>query len=238
MKTTLRLTTLAITAVAVAGFAGVLGAQQRGGGRAAPRTQAPRAQSFRAQAPRAQAPRAQSFRAQASRGGMESRAGQGVRQRTYAQARPEIRGRTDFNARSDVRGRNDYNNNARADIRGRNEFRGPDGRIVPVASHGRPLITRGAYGRAGFVGGRFGVRYGAGFNRFGGRLALPFGWENRVFVNGFFPASYASYCEAVPVDYDYMLPEMQPNYDSCLFGDRVIVMDRFSRGIVFAAELP
>ena len=105
---------------------------------------------------------------------------------------------------------------------------------MPVAAHGRPLITRGAYGRPAFVGG---IRYGAGFNRFGGRLALPFGWESRIVVGGFFPVSYMSYCEPVPVDYDYMLPEMQPSYDSCLFGDRIVVMDRFSRGIVFGAEL-
>ena len=105
---------------------------------------------------------------------------------------------------------------------------------MPVAAHGRPLITRGAYGRPAFVGG---IRYGAGFNRFGGRLALPFGWENRIFVRGFFPVSYMSYCEPVPVDYEYMLPQMQPNYDSCLFGDRVVVMDRYSRGIVFAAVI-
>ena len=56
-------------------------------------------------------------------------------------------------------------------------------------------------------------------------------------MNGYFPAAYASYCEAVPVDYDYMLPEMLPNYDSCLFGDRIVVMDRFSRGIVFTTVL-
>ncbi len=213
MKTTLRLTALAITAVAFVAATGVLGAQQRSSGHAAARAQAPRANT-------------------------QSRVRQDVRPRSYAQARPEVRGRNDFAARADVRGRADVG--ARADIRGRDDFRGRedfrgrDARVVPVATHGRPLITRGAYGRPAFVGG---IRYGAGFNRFGGRLALPFGWESRIVVRGFFPVSYMSYCEPVPVDYDYMLPEMQPSYDSCLFGDRIVVMDRFSRGIVFAAEL-
>jgi hypothetical protein len=217
MKYTFRLNTLAITALALVASAGVLGAQQRNNGRSAPRAQVSRAQVSRAQAPRAQT----------SRTYAEGRARQDVRGRSYApQARPEVRGRNEFAARPEVRGRNDFA--ARSDVRGR------DARLVPVAAHGRPLITRGAYGRPAFVGG---IRYGAGFNRFGGRLALPFGWESRMVVRGFFPVSYMSYCEPVPVDYEYMLPEMLPNYDSCLFGDRVIVMDRYSRGIVFAAVI-
>jgi hypothetical protein len=207
MKNTLRLTTLAIAAVAFVAAAGALGAQQRSSVHTSARAQAPR-------------------------GHTESRVRQDVRPRSYAQARPEVRGRNDFAARADARGRADFS--ARADVRGRDDFRGRDSRVVPVASHSRPLITRSAYGRPAFVGG---IRYGAGFNRFGGRLALPFGWESRIVVRGFFPVSYMSYCEPVPVDYDYMLPEMLPSYDSCLFGDRIVVMDRFSRGIVFAAEL-
>ena len=54
---------------------------------------------------------------------------------------------------------------------------------------------------------------------------------------GFFPVAYAGYCEAVPYDYDYLLPPMAPSYDPCLFGDRVVVFDRFSRSIVFVAAL-
>jgi hypothetical protein len=208
MKLSTRLTTLAITAVAVAG---VLGAQQRNEGRSAPRAQAPQ---------HAQAPRART----------DNRGRQDARPQQYAQARADVRGGNRFAPRNDPRGR------AVAD-RG-NEFRGREGFRPPVADHGRPLITRGgarAYGRPAFYGG---ARYGyAGFNRWGGRLALPFGWESRIYVRGFFPASYASYCEAVPVDYEYMLPEMLPNYDSCLFGDRIVVLDRFSRGIVFTTML-
>jgi hypothetical protein len=214
MKLT-RLTTLAITAVALAG---TLGAQQRSNGHAAPR----------AQAPHAQAPRAQ-----ASRNYAENRARPEARSAQYARSRPDVRGPNDFGARgvpvrNEVRGREEFN--GRNDFRGREDLRG-----IPIASHGRPLITRAGFvGRAGFNGG---VRFGAGFNRWGGRLVLPFGWESRLYVRGYFPAAYSSYCEAVPADYEYMLPQMLPNYDSCLFGDRIVVMDRFSRGIVFTTVL-
>jgi hypothetical protein len=219
MKLT-RLTTLAIAAAALAG---TLGAQQQRGGN---NHSAPRAQVSRAQAPRAQMSRAQAPRANYA----ENRARPDSRSNQYA--RPDVRGRADFGARgvparNEVRGREDFN--------GRNDFRGRNDSRVAIADHGRPLITRAGFvGRAGFNGG---IRFGAGFNRWGGRLVLPFGWENRIFVNGYFPAAYSTYCEAVPADYDYMLPDMQPNYDSCLFGDRIVVMDRFSRGIVFTAVL-
>jgi hypothetical protein len=222
MKLSIRLTTLAITAVACAG---VLGAQQRSGAHASGRPQG-HAQS------RAQAPRAD----------MASRARQDGRAQHYASARVENRARNDVQARGDFRGRADIQ--ARNDFRGRSDFqvrndvRGRvDGRMVPVASHGRPLITRapvrafdgaGVYGASRFVGGR-------GFvPRFAG---LPFGWEGRLVFHGFFPVSYASYCAPVPVDYNYMLPPMAPSYDPCLFGDRVVVFDRFSRSIVFVAAI-
>jgi len=106
---------------------------------------------------------------------------------------------------------------------------------VPVAEHGRPLITRGygAYGRPAYYGER-GFRDSRGFFI---RADLPFGWERRVIFGGFFPLAYAGYCEAVPYDYEYLLPPMAPSYDPCLFGDRVIVFDRFSRSIVFVATL-
>ncbi|HEV8409503.1 MAG TPA: hypothetical protein VGQ30_03275 [Gemmatimonadaceae bacterium] len=218
MKLT-RLTTLAIAAAALAG---TLGAQQRGGNyggnnRSAPRAQAPQ----RAQAPRAQAPR--NYAENRSR--PESRPMQQY-------ARPESRpmqqyGRPDSRPSQYAR--------SRPDVRGHTDFRGDDRRGIPVADHGRPLITRGGFaGREGFNGG---VRYGAGFNRWGGRLVLPYGWESRLYVRGYFPVAYSTYCEPVPPDYDYMLPDMLPNYDSCLFGDRIVVMDRFSRGIVFTAIL-
>ena len=235
MKLT-RLTTLAITAVAVAG---TLGAQQRTNARSAPRAQASHAQAQRTQPSYNQAQRAQPARAYSY-----NRSSPAARPQQYANARADVRGRNDFGsraapARNEVRSRNDFD--------GRSNFRGDtrvnarvDARSVPVATHGRPLITRAGfegarvYGRQAVYGG---ARFGAGFNRFGGRLVLPFGWESRLYVRGFFPASYMSYCEAVPVDYDYMLPPMLPNYDSCLFGDRIVVMDRFSRGIVFTTIL-
>jgi hypothetical protein len=211
--------------------AGVLGAQQRNDNRQAPRAQAPHAQ-----APRAQAPQQ---RAQPSRGQMENRGRQNVRPQQYAATRPDPRGGNGYQPRNDPRGGNGYQ--PRNDPRGRpvagngGEFRGREGYRPPVAQHGRPLITRGGvYGRPNYGGSRYGY---AGYNRFGGRLALPFGWESRIVVRGYFPFAYSSYCEAVPAEYEYMLPEMMPDYDSCLFGDRVVVIDRFSRGIVFSAML-
>jgi hypothetical protein len=80
-----------------------------------------------------------------------------------------------------------------------------------------------------FGGERFGAR--------GFRGGLPLGWEGRIVFHGLFPAGYAGYCEPVPVDYNYMLPAMAPSYDPCLFGNRVIVYDRFSRSIVFVAAI-
>ncbi|HZX68857.1 MAG TPA: hypothetical protein VFE70_08230, partial [Candidatus Elarobacter sp.] len=128
----------------------------------------------------------------------------------------------------------DFRGNSAVDVRGRGGY-GPAG----VANHGRPLITRGGLqGSRGYERAVYGgARFGAGFNRWGGRLELPFGWGGNVIFGGYFPASYASYCEAVPDDYDYLLPPMAQTYDPCLFGDRVVVFDRYSRSIVFAATL-
>jgi hypothetical protein len=231
MKLSIRLTTLAITAVALAGTTGALGAQQRNNSHSTARAQAPRAHADNHSRP--DAGRAHYTPARAE-----------VRGRSDFAPRGEARGRTDFSARNEVRDRAAMP--ARGDVRGRdafdgrNDFRGRDDRRVPVAAHGRPLITRAGYEGSRVYGGSpyyGGARFGAGFNRFGGRLVLPLGWESRIVVRGFFPLSYASYCEVVPAEYDYMLPPMQPNYDSCLFGDRIVVVDRFSRGIVFAATL-
>ncbi len=224
MKLSTRLAAIAITAVALTGVAG---AQQRAsghGGGAAPRSSGGHAPQARAQAPRARS---------------ESFAHQDVRGQRYAAPRADYRARNDVQARSDFRGRADFA--GRNDVRGRVDVRGRDGyRPLAVADHGRPLITRNGFvgprdfGRAGF---RAGIRVGPGFNRFGGRLVLPIGWGGRVVFGGFFPVAYAGYCEAVPYDYDYLLPPMAPSYDPCLFGDRVVVYDRFSRSIVFVAAL-
>ena len=168
---------------------------------------------------------------QAPRGNTASRARVDTRTQHYAPARADVRGRADVRARADVRGRAEV----RGDFRGREGFRAVDDRRVPVAAHGRPLITRSGYVPARVYGGSVygGPRF-EGVARFGG---LPFGWDRRVVFHGFFPESYVGYCQPVPVDYDYMLPPMAPSYDPCLFGDRVIVYDRFSRKIVFAATL-
>jgi hypothetical protein len=227
MKLMTRMTTLAITAVALAG---VLGAQQRTNGRGAPRSQ-----------PRASGPA--TVRSQPRMSGQ-----------SFARVQQPPRGQMDFRARQDVRGQ--QYSRAGADMRGgntyqqRNVYRTPTPYRVPVADHGRPLITRGVapgrdYVRPNVYGGtRFGgdreFRGGREFREgrwfYGGR-AFPFGWESRVIFGGFFPIGYAGYCDAVPYDYDYMLPPMLPSYDPCLFGDRVIVFDRFSRHIVFVATL-
>ena len=219
MKLSTRLTTLAITAVAVAG---VLGAQGRNEGRSsAPRGQAPRAQAPQhAQAPQqhAQAPRAAP---------MQNRGRQDARPQQYAGSRTDVRGGNRYEPRNDPRSR------AVAD-RG-NEFRGREGYRPPVAQHGRPLITRGGYRGVSYGGG---YRYWRGVDRFGVRIALPFGWYQPLYVRGYFPVNYYNYCEPVPYDLEYMLPEMYDGQTSCLVGDRVVVYDRASRGISFVAVIP
>jgi len=216
MKLSIRLTTLAFTAVALAG---TIGAQQRPGGHGSAHSQAPR-------------------------GHAGNGARHEVRVQHYAPSRGErgdVRGRDSYQARGDFRGRTGPA--PRADLRGRNipaarnDFRGREDYRVPVATHGRPLITRGyapvgGFGRAGVYarGPRFGAVGG-----FGLRAGLPLGWESRVVFHGFFPLEYASYCQPVPQSYDYLLPAMAPSYDPCMFGDRVVVYDRFSRSIVFVA---
>jgi hypothetical protein len=218
MISRIRLTALAFTAVAITG---VLGAQQRTGSHSSPR----------AQASRAQAPRGPSSRPSAPRGYAESRGRPDVRgQQRFSPARADVRG-----GRPETQGR--YDPRTRGAYQAPNEARGREGFRPPIAEHGRPLITRGyvpaaAYGREGYASARY-----VGDRRFVPRGGLPFGWEGRVVFHGLFPLAYAGYCEAVPYDYNYLLPPMMPSYDPCLFGDRVIVYDRFSRSIVFVAAL-
>jgi hypothetical protein len=219
MKVSIRLAAVAVSAVA---FAAIAGAQQRASGHGgAARPSGGHPQQAR----------------QASRSQSQGVARQNVREQRYAAhaaPRAEFRGRTDFAARSDARGRA-ADARARVDVRGRDSYR-----PVAVAEHNRPLITRsGMVTPRGFErpAAFRGARFGPGFNRWGGRLVLPVGWGSRVVFGGFFPVAYAGYCEAVPYDYDYLLPPMAPSYDPCLFGDRVVVYDRFSRSIVFVAAL-
>ncbi|MFI5243905.1 MAG: hypothetical protein ACHQQR_01685 [Gemmatimonadales bacterium] len=229
MKLSIRVATLAITAVALAG---ALGAQQRTNAHSGARSQPPRSQA-----------------------GSRAQAGAQVRVQHYAPSRADFGGgryaaqprgnsrvQASYQARGNPAGQNGY--------QARNDFRDRSGYRVPVAEHGRPLITRVSapgreYGRSpayagARIGGDRGFRGGREFRDgrwfFGGR-AFPLGWEGRVVFGGFFPMAYGGYCDAVPYDYDYLLPPMLPSYDPCLFGDRVIVFDRFSRHIVFVATL-
>jgi hypothetical protein len=212
MKVSIRLTTLATAALALAG---TLGAQQRpasnGGARPESRA-ASRPAGHDAARPGYASGGRYVARTPAPRGNaasMAGRPGPGARLERYAPARTGYAAeRTSFNERRDVRD----------DVR-------RDGYRVPVARYGRPLITR-AYATP--------HAYGA-YRRYGGEL--PFGWDRVVVFHGFFPVAYAGFCEAVPADYGYLLPPMAPTYDPCLFGDRVIVFDRFSRSIVFVATL-
>src|ERR1035437_5749401 len=230
MRLSIRLTTLAITAVALAG---ALGAQQRPNAHVGARSQPARSQA-------------------------DNRARSAVRPQQYASSRADVRGGGGYASRPDnrggnvsqprnglragngyaprlnVRGGNGYQ--PRNDPRARNDFQGGDRRNL-VAGNGRPLITRG-----GVYGGAYGGQRIWRESRFGGsgfyfRSGLPFGWESRIMLNGYFPMSYGGYCDAVPVDYEYLLPPMLPSYDPCFFGDRVVVLDRFSRSIVFVAAL-
>jgi hypothetical protein len=263
MKLTIRLTILAITAVA---FAGVAGAQQRNGEHGSARSQAPRGQSgSRA----GQGVRTQHYapsraeigggrNAYQPRGNPRGQGGYQPRGNPGGQVGYQPRGnpggQVGYQPRGNFGGQNGYqsrgNPRGQSGYQARNDVRGRVGYRVPVAEHGRPLITRAnatgrdygrslAYGQTRF-GGERGFRGGREFRDgswfYGGR-AFPFGWEGRVVSGGFFPMAYAGYCDAVPVEYDYMLPPMAPSYDPCLFGDRVIVFDRFSRSIVFVATL-
>lgn len=165
-----------------------------------------------------------------SRGGNHYASRPDVRGGNGNAERPDTRGGNGYSPRLNVRGGNGYQ--PRNDPRARNDFQGGDRRNL-VAGNGRPLITRGgAYGgQRIWRESRFG---GSGFYF---RSGLPFGWESRIMLNGYFPMSYGGYCDAVPVDYEYLLPPMLPSYDPCFFGDRVVVFDRFSRSIVFVAAL-
>src|ERR1035437_4907218 len=144
MKLSIRLATLAITAVA---FSGVLDAQQRSSGQAGGRSQ-PRA-SGQAGA-RSQPPASgQSFaRPQSREGGQSFARSQPPRMsgQSFARSQPP-RGQFDNRARQDVRVQQWIR--AGTDVRGgntygsRNDPRAGAGYRVPVAEHGRPLITRG-----------------------------------------------------------------------------------------------
>jgi hypothetical protein len=253
MKLSIRLTTLAITALALAG---ALGAQQRPSAHSGARSQPPRGQAGNRAQSGTQV-RVQHYatpRANVAGGRYAYQPRGNPRGQNSYQARGNPAGQNSYQARGNPAGQNSYqargNPAGQNSYQARNDFRDRGGYRVPVAEHGRPLITRVSapgreYGRSPvYAGARFGgdrgFRGGREFRDgrwfFGGR-AFPLGWEGRVVFGGFFPVAYGGYCDAVPYDYDYLLPPMLPSYDPCLFGDRVIVFDRFSRHIVFVATM-
>jgi hypothetical protein len=232
MRLTHRLTTLAIAAVAVTG---ALGAQARGesrGSRGSSRGGgAPRASS----APRMSMQRFAPSRSFAPRSAAPMRAApvRSAPMRSSPMRSAPVRS---------------------APLRpAPNEFRGTNGfRGAAPAGGGRPLITRAsaegrAFGRDGHGFAREGRAWehaGAfrdgrwiGGREYWFRSDLPWGWRSSVVFGGFFPLAWAPYCETVPYEFDYMMPPMSPGYDPCLFGDRIIVFDRFSRHISFVAVL-
>ena len=231
MKLSIRLTTIAITAVA---FAGVLGAQQRSCGR----TGRARAGRARAQARRAQPVTRASRRACAA----DVRA-QRYRAAILRRSRCASERFTRANVqtrRAPCRGRNDVARPRRCSGAERTSAAAMSYRPVGGRRRtGRPLITRGGVVDSARLRAR-------GVSRRALRRRIQsLGWPPRAagrlgqsrHLRRVLPGAYAGYCEAVPYDYDYLLPPMAPSYDPCLFGDRMVVYDRFSRSIVFAAAL-
>jgi hypothetical protein len=162
------------------------------------------------------------------RGGMEARSRGMGRERTDVRVRSDARvGRMDVRAglRTDVRAnvRNDVRADVRVDERGR--FGAPS-----AAFRGR-IDDRWRDGNA--LGMRRYLSSGRNFGVFAGyRARLPFGWDRRVYLNGFFPVDYDIYLRPVPPDLDYLLPPLYDGYARFVFGDRLVVMDRFSRRVV------
>lgn len=66
---------------------------------------------------------------------------------------------------------------------------------------------------------------------------LPYGWSSRVYLYGFFPYEYDYYVEPVPPELEYLLPPLYSGYDRFIFGGRILVVDHFSRNIVFMISL-
>src|ERR1035437_10239768 len=266
MRLSIRLTTLAITAVALAGALGAQQRPNAHvGARSQPaRSQADnrarsavRPQQYASSRAEVRGGGGYASRPD-NRGGIVSQPRNDPRARNGYAARPDIRSGNGNAARPDTRGGNGYQPRndprggngyaSRPDVRGgngyqprndpraRNDFQGGDRRNL-VAGNGRPLITRG-----GVYGGAYGGQRIWRESRFGGsgfyfRSGLPFGWESRIMLNGYFPVSYGGYFAAGPVDFEYLLSPTLPSYDPCFFGDRVVVLDRFSRSIVFVAAL-
>ena len=66
---------------------------------------------------------------------------------------------------------------------------------------------------------------------------LPYGWSSRIRLYGFFPYEYDAFMEPVPYELEYVLPPLYEGYDRFIFGGRMIVIDHFTRTIVFIVGL-
>jgi len=66
---------------------------------------------------------------------------------------------------------------------------------------------------------------------------LPFGWERRIVLYGYFPVEYDPYCDEVPWELDYVLPPLYRGYHRFILGDRLIVVDRITRNILLVIRL-
>jgi hypothetical protein len=66
---------------------------------------------------------------------------------------------------------------------------------------------------------------------------LPFGWDQALYEDGYFPPEYDAWCDTVPVQLEYQLPPLYRGYRRFIFGDRLIVMDQFTRRIVLVVRI-
>jgi hypothetical protein len=67
--------------------------------------------------------------------------------------------------------------------------------------------------------------------------ALPFGWEQVIYDDGYFPYEYDQWMDEVPADLAYQLPPVYGGYRRFIFGDRLIVIDRLTRHVVLVIRI-
>ena len=66
---------------------------------------------------------------------------------------------------------------------------------------------------------------------------LPYGWEQAIYDDGYFPYEYDQWADEVPVDLAYQLPPLYGGYRRFIFGDRLIVIDRLTRHVVLVIRI-
>ena len=66
---------------------------------------------------------------------------------------------------------------------------------------------------------------------------LPYGWEDVIYEDMYFPAEYDAWTDEVPLELEYQLPPLYRGHRRFIFGDRLIVIDRFTRNIVLVVRL-